>query len=177
MAIAFAWMARRARAKTRHVFPTPPPERPQFRVTMASGRSLRNIATRFGGGSNALEIIVTDGELWIRIGYPFNILFSGAEYDLCHRIPLDRIHTVKPRGTLLGRGVQIEFPDEAGEEHRIQIEMRRLDRFLETVPPREPPETGSLLRPAVSPDHTLLRPVTSGTADRDPLLRAFSDEE
>ncbi len=170
--VSLAVRARIARKQLFQEFPGSVPER--FHENGASGRSLKNLATRFGGASRCLEVIVTDEELWVRLGSPFSFLFSGAEYDLMHRIPISRIHTVKPLQNWTGRPIEIEFTDSAGELHRLQLTLKKRDEFLTVLPPRAEAREASLLRPACPGEavETLLRSTNvSPGASTDELLR------
>lgn len=170
----------RSRVKCRRFFDSGPIGQVRFKETWASGRSLKNVATRFGGANRCLEVMIFDDELWIRLMKPFRLLFTGAEYDLLHRIPLGEIRSVKQVRPFLRQEIELEYVDQAGESHRLQLDLVDQDEFLELIPLRSESAEHSLLRPAgAGPDEeVLLRSAGSGdVSDESTLLRAGGQKE
>ena len=86
-----AAMFYRGGRKAEKRFPDLSLRRIQFRERGASGHSKKSILTTMGGASRVLEVIVTDGELWIRGIWPM-FTYIGTKYDLTHRIPVNHIN-------------------------------------------------------------------------------------
>lgn len=111
------------------IFPDELPTGVIFRERFASGRSFRSMFTRFGGASNCLEVVVTEDELWTRLGWPGRILFTGAEFGLENRIPLSSITSIARSG-IPRRRVTVSYRDAAGTLQRLEVNARNMDGFL-----------------------------------------------
>jgi hypothetical protein len=177
--VLMARQSRKARKQVRKIFPEAVPGRLLFHEKWASGRSLKSIRTAFGGSSRTLEVAVTEHELWLRLSFPVCLLFSGAEQDLLHRIRLNEFRSVKLVKSVTWSGVELEFLDDAGDSHRLQLSLRNVDEFLKMVPLRTESAEHSLLRPAdatTKPEEMLLRSAGGNVrADDETLLRPGGD--
>ena len=112
------------------LFPNKLPQNTLFHERMASGRSLKNVFTRFGGANRCLELVVIPGELWIRLNWIFRLIFTGAEFDLLHRIRVDQVKLIKPAKLLfIGQGVSIEYADRNGIWHIVELLPSNLEKF------------------------------------------------
>ena len=95
-----------------------------------SGRSLRNVATRFGGASGCLWVAVTPDALHVGLHFPFNLAFLGDFYRLEHRIAARDIRGVETSRSLLGRRtVRVRFARADGEEETIELQVADPDRL------------------------------------------------
>lgn len=113
---------------TGSIFPSEPPREIRFHEGSASGRSFRSIFTRFGGASNCLEITVTDEELWTRLGWPGRVLFTGDEFGMANRIPLESITSTTRTGWSKKRHL-VEYRDSQGEAQRLELRVRDIESF------------------------------------------------
>lgn len=106
----------------------------RFRERKASGNSLRNLLTKIGGARRAIEVVVVGEELWIRVPYPFSIIFTGAEFELAHRVRLGDIHSVgEVRRFGVGRGFRLVFDDWWGDEKTVELWVRDRDGFRRAI--------------------------------------------
>jgi hypothetical protein len=121
----FVWYYLRHR-KTGLIFPQLSPGQIRFQECRASGRSL-NFRV-MGRAADCLEVTVTDAEVWIRMGFPFNLLAQTC--DLEHRINRDSITRLEPEGTGLRRGIILEYRDPGGQTHELFLRLRKADDFL-----------------------------------------------
>ena len=97
----------------------------RFRERGASGRSHRSLATKLGGASRALDVIVTDRELWIKGIWPA-FTFIAARFDLSHRVPLERVGSTRQDG----RSVFVTVRDELDGESVLELQLKKPDEFL-----------------------------------------------
>src|SRR5437899_2356685 len=84
--------------KGRSLRPVLSPEAILFQERFASGHSLKNLLTRFGGASNCLRLVVTQDLVWVTSWFPFSLL--AAFYDLEHVIPRNNIESVETTSVL-----------------------------------------------------------------------------
>jgi len=108
------------------VFPQVSPDHIRFHEAGASGCSHKTTFTRFGGAARCLQVTVTDDEVWVRMGFPFNVLAS--QVDLEHRIPRASIVSVQPSDS--GRSLLLDYRDQQSQTHRLSLVLRRPDEFL-----------------------------------------------
>jgi hypothetical protein len=95
-----------------------------FRERFASGRSNRSLLTKLGGASRALDVVVTDAELWIKgIWSPFT--YIGTRYDLTHRVPLSDVRKVH----LTNNGAELWFRNEEGSESHVELRLKHVEAF------------------------------------------------
>ena len=99
----------------------------KFRERGASGYSKKNIITRFGGASRALDVIVTETEMCIK-GIFSTFTFIGTKYDLTHRVPLDKITNV----TQSGNKTYISFVSKEGN-HDIVLRLKDSNGFIRAI--------------------------------------------
>ena len=122
----FSWKLWR-RHQRGSIFPEVPPEQIRFKESIASGRSHKNWRTRWSGAANCLKIIVTDEELWVVPFFPFSAL---AEYsDLEHRVRKEDITQVTERRLFIVRSFLIDFLDQDGQGHRVELLPKRWRKF------------------------------------------------
>jgi hypothetical protein len=108
-----------------------------FRERFASGYSKKSWITELAGARNALDVIVTDRELWIKgILAPFS--YVGTKFDLTHRVLLSKIRGV----AVDGGNVELFFENESGRESHVLLNLRDPKSFaaaLAANPPLRPP--------------------------------------
>jgi hypothetical protein len=121
------------RARKARQFPSIPEGTVQFREKWVSGRSLKNLFTRFGGASNVLNVMVGRGYLVIRPVFPFNLMFIPEFTDLEHVVPIARIIEVKEIQSLGKEGIIIRFQNESRRESEVELYLRNPESFLEAV--------------------------------------------
>jgi hypothetical protein len=86
-----------------------------YRDKRASGHSNKSIKTKLGGARNALDIIVTDSEVWFKS----MLLFASIteRNDLLHKIPIEKIMKVSQKGNSL----TIDFQSIEGKNKQIVL--------------------------------------------------------
>lgn len=99
----------------------------KYRDRTASGYSTRSWKTKIGGASRAMEIVVTDNELWLRSF----LLFAGItkQHDLIHRIPLPRISRVRENH---GQ-ITLDFRNDKGEARQVVFNTKDTAQFLNSI--------------------------------------------
>ena len=75
-----------------------------------------------------MEIVVTDGELWIKGILPM-FSYIGTKHDLTHRIPLKRI----TKNISAGNRVELWFLNESGGESNVELRIRDIAGFNAAV--------------------------------------------
>jgi hypothetical protein len=113
------------------IFPEVSREQIRFRESFASGRSHRDRSTRWGGAANCLKVTVTDDELWIVPLFPFSAF--AEQFDLEHRILKRRITEITEHCSFWGRSFLVDFVDEEGKSHRVDISPKRPEQFIEAL--------------------------------------------
>ncbi len=123
--------AMRWRHHKRHgiVFPQVSSDRIRFHEVRASGSSHKTTFTRLGGPAGCLQVTVTDDEVWVRSGFPFNVI--GSLSDMEHRIPRASIISVQPSDS--GRSLLLDYRDQQGQTHRLSLLLRGSDDFLRAL--------------------------------------------
>ena len=98
-----------------------------FREKRASGYSTQSTLTKMGGARNALDIVVTDKELWIR---SMLLLASfGQQYDLLHRIPVKDILSINRNR----KKVTIDFNSGVGQQKQVVLKIKNTEKFLNAI--------------------------------------------
>ena len=121
-----------------------------FRETDASGRSLKNWVTKYGGATGCLVITVTQNELciiaslfflpqfpllpkWLRLHQEQIIARQeqavNKQSDLSHRIPKADIISVVVRSKWWRRTYEVSYQDTAGVINRLELIPKRYDEF------------------------------------------------
>lgn len=113
-----------AKRKKGSLFPDLENQKILYRENFASGRSL---AEKNGWASNILKIIVTEDELWITSGFPFNIFLN--QWDLEHRIQRDRIFSIIPKKSFLFRSYILKFTDSQGVPKTLELIPKKRNEF------------------------------------------------
>ena len=113
--------------KALSIFPDMDSVRVRYRDKTALGYSTKSWTTKVGGASRALDIVVTDDELWLRSF----LLLAGItqQHDLVHRIPLKKISSIKRDGGT----ITMDFKSERGEKKQVVINTRDAEKFLESL--------------------------------------------
>ena len=111
------------------VFAQLSPDRIRFHETGASGCSHKTTFTRFGGASRCLQVTVTDDEVWIRTGFPFNV--CASQVDLEHRISRASVLSVQPSNS--GRSLLLDYRDQQGQTRRLSLVLQKADDFLRVL--------------------------------------------
>ena len=125
----FSWFLWR-RHQRGSIFPEVSLQQIRFKESFASGRSHKNWHTRWGY-ANCLKITVTDEELWVVPFFPFSALAELT--DLEHRVRKVDITQIKERRQFFIRSFLIDFLDQDGQSHRVQIYPRRWRQFKEAL--------------------------------------------
>jgi len=94
----------------------------------ASGRSLKSSLTRHSGARFCLRLVVTDSVLLISPIFPFSVL--SDMYDLEHKIMKKRIVNISEGKVMWRKSLTIDFTDDEGLSHTVQIEPSKSDKFL-----------------------------------------------
>jgi hypothetical protein len=114
--------------KAEKLFPKLDGRNIQFRERGASGHSKKNIFTKLGGASRVLDLIVTDGELWIKGIFPM-FTFIGTKYDLTHRVSLSKIEKSIPKK----KSIELWFENEAGEKSHVELRVKDVPAFTKAL--------------------------------------------
>jgi len=128
--VSFGWRCYR-RKRTGMVFPQVRRENIRFRERFASGYSFKTFFTRMGGARNCLRVTVTDAEVLIHPFFPFSVL--AEDYDLEHRIPIASITNVQSSPSIFGTRLLLEYRDHQGRDHRLSLQLRCPNNFLEAL--------------------------------------------
>jgi hypothetical protein len=93
----------------------------------ALGYSTKSWKTKVGGASRAVEIVVTDKELWLRSF----LLFAGItkQHDLLHRIPINKITRTKESNG----EITLDFKSDKGESKQVVLNTRDKEKFLDSL--------------------------------------------
>ena len=97
----------------------------RFRQRGASGRSHKSLKTKLASASMALDVIVTDRELWIKGILPM-FTFIMSKFDLVHKVPLERVGSARVEG----KSVFLTIRDELGSESVLELELRKPYEFF-----------------------------------------------
>lgn len=123
----YRWEARRRRPP---LFPKDFVEPVLYKENRASGNSLKNLLTEFGGARNCLRLRVTQNELWT--WSMFSLLDDLIDVE--HRILKQNIIAFKEQRDLFGRGsLCIEYRKVSGGVSRIEIFPRNFDAFMQAL--------------------------------------------
>jgi hypothetical protein len=102
-----------------------------YQEWFASGSSMKNILTRFGGARSCLRLVVTKDVLWVTSWFPFSLITPF--YDLEHVIPLNRITNIESRERFIGREVHLTYADTNVEPHSLRLIPRDEEGFLRAI--------------------------------------------
>jgi len=112
----------------------PKPSGTRFRETWLSGRSLKNVLSRFGGARRCLWVIITGNELGVGAHFPFCLLFLPEIYGLDQQINANDILAVEQTHSLLfGPRVRIRFRRPDGGEESFEVEIRKMNDFFQAL--------------------------------------------
>jgi len=95
-----------------------------FRERGASGHSKASLSTRIGGASRVLDVIVTEGELWIKGIWPA-FSYIGAKYDLTHRVAISAVTKVQASDGKL----ELWFINEDGRPSHLELRLKDAAAF------------------------------------------------
>ncbi len=115
---------RRGRA-AEQIFENGQSQQVRFRERGVSGYSNKSPLTRVGGARRALEVVVTDSEVWIKGVWPA-FSYIGTQFDLAHRIPRNRIRSVVAHDEV----VDLRFQNEAGAESHLVLTLKSPREFI-----------------------------------------------
>jgi hypothetical protein len=91
----------------------------RFRERGASGYSNRSTLTRLGWANRALEVVVTDAEVWIKGIWP-PVSYIGSRFDMTHRIQRLQIRSAQAR-------------NDAGSESHIVLRLEAPQAFMSAL--------------------------------------------
>lgn len=99
----------------------------KYRDKTATGYSTKSWHTKVGGASRAVDIVVTDRELWLKSF----LLFAGItrQHDLLHKIPLSKITQAKENG----KSITLDFRNDKGEKKQVVVSTRHPLEFLRSI--------------------------------------------
>ena len=109
------------------------PSDTRFLEAWTSGRSNRNVLTKFGGARNCLLVAVTQDSLIVHPHFPFSLLFLPEIYDLDYVIPRKDIRSITPKRTWLGGTVEVVFALPTESVRSIELKLRQPHQFLQAV--------------------------------------------
>ena len=103
-----------------------------FRERWASGNSHDTFIHKYGGAINALDIIITEKELWIK---PF-LLVAGFSsiYGLIRKIQITDIREVSSKNEL----IVIHFVNESGSMSEFHLKLKSKRQFLKVITDKMP---------------------------------------
>ncbi|MEL6561216.1 MAG: hypothetical protein AAFQ94_23695 [Bacteroidota bacterium] len=98
-----------------------------FQERWASGNSYDTFIHKYGGAINALDIIITEKELWIK---PF-LLVAGfsSVYGLIRKIQITDIREVSSKNEL----IVIHFANESGSMSEFHLKLKGKQQFLKVI--------------------------------------------
>lgn len=101
--------------KALEIFPAINTVKVVYRNRFASGYATKRSFWKNGRANNALDVVVTDNELWLKS----MLLFAGLslQFGLLHKIPLKNI----TNATLQGDKVIVDFKNDAFEDVQVVI--------------------------------------------------------
>jgi hypothetical protein len=113
--------------KAIQLFPSIKTVKVKYRDKRASGYSMKSWLTKMGGANNALDIIVTDSELWIRS----NLIFAyfAQYYDLLHKIPLTDITEINRNR----KTITVDFNTSTGEHKQVVLKTKNPTELLHSI--------------------------------------------
>lgn len=114
-----------------------------FHEADASGRSLKNWVTKYGGATGCLRITVTENELLVAFSLSSLPAFSllpqrlrlhqeqaiSKQSDLDHRIPKARVTSVSVRPGWWKKTYRVDYVDVAGGTHCLELMPKQCDEF------------------------------------------------
>lgn len=130
LVIAASIVYRKSRGKT--IFPSRP-EDSLYCEGWASGHSNSNIFTKLGGARNCLLVAVTPDALIVQPRFPFNLMFLPEIYGLEYWVPGLNIRAVEKKGSVFGKGVEVQFIDADGGEKSVRLYLKKPDEFLAAI--------------------------------------------
>jgi hypothetical protein len=98
-----------------------------YRDATATGYSKQSWKTKFAGASRAIDIVVTEQELWLKS----IVLFANVtkQHGLLHRVQLRKVLRAKPDGDY----ITIDFKNERGEAKQVVIRTRNNTEFIKAI--------------------------------------------
>jgi hypothetical protein len=98
-----------------------------YRDKGATGCSMRSWKTKVGGASRAIDLIVTEDELWLSA----MVFFAGItkQHDLLHKVSIRKITSAKLEKTQ----IMLSFKDEKGRHHQVVLRTRDEYAFLKSI--------------------------------------------
>jgi hypothetical protein len=104
-----------------------------FTEKRTSGRSLRNLITRFGGANNVLLVTVTPDRLTVRPHFPFTLMFMPEIYGLEVEITPSQLRGVEERQAFLRKAVVVEYALPGRGDEQIELRLRDRSGFLAAI--------------------------------------------
>ena len=102
-----------------------------FQEWFASGCSMKNILTQFGGGRNCVRLVITSQLLWVTSWFPFSLL--SALYDMEHVIPLNRITSAEESERWFSTVIYLSYADEYGDTHSLKLIPKNPAGFIKAL--------------------------------------------
>jgi hypothetical protein len=100
-----------------------------FEERFASGSSMKNILTQFGGAHNCLRLVVTKDWLWVTSWFPFSLITTF--YDLEHVIPRNRISAIEAESN--SRIIRLTYTDQSGSTHSLKLIPKDATGFMRAL--------------------------------------------
>jgi hypothetical protein len=109
------------------------PANPLFVERWTSGRSLRNLAGRFGGAKNCLFVAVTRSDLIVRPHFPFTLMFLPELFGLEMVVPRSNVRGVEHKTGLFGDTVILDIQPVNGTTYQVELRLRNVDGFTKAM--------------------------------------------
>ena len=100
-----------------------------FEERFASGSSMKNILTQFGGAHNCLRLVVTKNWLWVTSWFPFSLITTF--YDLEHVIPRHKIYAIEAESN--SRVIRLTYTDQSGSTHSLKLIPKDANGFMRAL--------------------------------------------
>lgn len=113
--------------KALSIFPTIKSVEVRYRFRFASGYSVQAGKAKLLKGKNAIDIVVTDKELWLKSMLLF--AFTCKQADLLHKVPLGNISKVKAEG----KAIVIDFKAADGNNKQVMLYTKRPDALVQAM--------------------------------------------
>lgn len=104
-----------------------------FTEKWASGRSFRNLITRFGRANNALLVAVTPTKLIVRPHFPFTLLFLPEIYGLELEVTPSQLRGAEERQVLWRKSVVVEYALPGRGDEQMELRLKDRAGFLDAI--------------------------------------------
>jgi hypothetical protein len=104
-----------------------------YRDQAASGYADKTLATKLGGASGVIDVVVTDEELWLKC----STLFAGLEgrADMIRKVPLRNVKIVNMKQE--GKKIDLSLKLESGDRKKVTLTLGNKEKFIDAVKQRQ----------------------------------------